>query len=118
MALLLFHWKRNQYKNTVLQIQTFYFHIVHVKLQMYLILGSSGNPSQKQMHVVCTYIICVPGETQLFPDTPPQRIISGSAHVKNATQLKIIYSSAPKVKCKKDTPLVSKWFFGDFFKLK
>lgn len=30
MALLLFHWKRNQYKNTVLQIQTFYFHIVHV----------------------------------------------------------------------------------------
>lgn len=39
MALLLFHWKRNQYKNTVLQIQTFYFHIVHVKLQMYLILA-------------------------------------------------------------------------------
>lgn len=70
MALLLFHWKRNQYKNTVLQIQTFYFHIVHVELQMYLILGSSGNPSQKQMHVVYTYIICVPGETQLFPDTP------------------------------------------------
>lgn len=111
MALLLFHWKRNQYKNTVLQIQTFYFHIVHVKLQMYLILGSSGNRS-----IRISYASLGKHNYSLTPR--PQRIISGSAHVKNAPQLKIIYSSAPKVKCKKDTPLVSKWFFGDFFKLK
>lgn len=81
MALLLFHWKRNQYKNTVLQIQTFYFHIVHVKLQMYLILGSSGNPSQKQMHVVYNVYHMRPWGNTIIPRHPAPRELFLDPHM-------------------------------------